>query len=237
MKKLSGGANGNPLQLLLSLPTGNRMLAMFRRLIAERRAAPDDKLISAIIQARYEGDRLDDDEVLGMIFLLLLAGHDTTANLISMSALMLSEHPDQLERLRENPELIQSAVEELLRFTAPVTTPGPRIPMEDLEIRGVPIARGVPILGMIISANRDEEMFTDPDTIDLGRTPNQHLGFGFGGHICLGLMLARLEARIALSTLVQRFKRIELAVPRAAIRYKTATLRGLKSLPLRMLEG
>jgi cytochrome P450 PksS len=213
------------------------MLDMFRRLVRERRAAPDDKLISAIIQARHEGDRLDDDEVLGMVFLLLLAGHDTTANLLAMSALMLTEHPEQLERLRNDPGLIQPAVEELLRFTAPVTTPGPRIAKEHLEIRGVPISKGTPILGMLISANRDEEVFSDPDILDFGRTPNRHLGFGFGGHMCLGLMLARLEARIAISTLVQRFSRIELAVPREAIQYKAANLRGLKSLPLRLSEA
>lgn len=235
-RKFTGGASSGPAGLMRSMPTGYKMLGLFKRLVKERRAEADDKLISAIVQARHEGEQLDDQEVLAMIFLLLLAGHDTTANLINMSALMFIEHPDQLQQLRDNPDLIDTAIEELVRYTTPVTNPTPRRPKEDVEFHGVAIAKGTPLLGMIISANRDEEVFPEPNKLDLGRTPNRHLAFGFGGHFCLGAMLARLEARIALQTLVDRFAHIELAVPRDQIRYKAAVLRGLASLPLRLRE-
>lgn len=236
MKKLSKSAAGEPLQMLLTLPTAHKLLGLFDRLIRQRRTNPDDKLISAILQARYEGDQLDDHEVLAMIFLLLLAGHDTTANLIAMSTLTLIENPDHMEQLREHPEMMQSAVEELLRYTVPVVTPAPRMPTEDLEVCGIPVAKGTPVLGMIISANRDEDVFPDPNTLDFTRDPNPHLGFGFGGHMCLGIMLARLEARIALSTMLRRFSCIELTVPREEIHHKPGALRGLQTLPIRLVE-
>lgn len=236
MRKLTSGADSGALGLILAMPTGRRMLKMFKRLVAERREAPDGKLISSIVQARHEGDRLDDQEVLAMIFLLLLAGHDTTANLINMSALAFIDHPEWLARLRSDPQLIGPAVEELLRFTTPVTAPAPRIPIEDVEIGGVAIPKGSPILAMIISANRDEAVFANPDTLDLARDPNRHLSFGFGHHFCLGSMLARLEARVALTTVVQRFGHMELAVPRDQLRYKPSNLRGLASLPISVSE-
>lgn len=234
MKRFSGGAAGGPLELLRAVPSGQRMLRLFKRLVRQRRANPDDKLISGIVQANQEGDQLSDKEVLGMIFLLLLAGHDTTANLIGNSVLAFIENPDQLERLRKDPSMIETAVEELLRYTTPVPSPAPRIPTKDIEIGGVAIPKGTPIIGMILSANRDEEVFSDPDVLDLGRSPNRHLSFGFGTHFCLGIQLARLEARIALRSLVQRFEHIELAAPREQVRYALRPLRGLESLPLRV---
>jgi cytochrome P450 PksS len=140
-----------------------------------------------------------------------------------------------MERLRERPELIEPAVEELLRYTTPVPCGVARIAREDVEIAGVPIPAGSQILGMIISANRDESVFREPDTLDLGRDPNPHIAFAYGAHYCLGSQLARLEARIALRDLVARFEHIELAVPVEAIRYKpTQSLRGLRALPLRV---
>ena len=236
-KRFIDSSSAGPVQLLAALPTAQRMLRLFERLAEQRRVEPDDHLISALVRANDDGDQLSDQEVLAMIFLLLLAGHDTTANLIGNGTLALLDHPDQLARLREQPELIDLAVEELLRFTSPVTCGAARIAMEDVDVAGGTIPRGSQVLGMIISANRDESVFADPDTLDVGRDPNRHLAFAFGAHYCLGNQLARLEGRIALNALIQRFERIELAVPRTELRYKpTQSLRGLRSLPLVLHE-
>jgi cytochrome P450 len=236
-KRFIDSSSAGPVQLLAALPTAQRMLRLFERLAEQRRVEPDDHLISALVRANDDGDQLSDQEVLAMIFLLLLAGHDTTANLIGNGTLALLDHPDQLARLREQPELIDLAVEELLRFTSPVTCGAARIALEDVDVAGGTIPRGSQVLGMIISANRDESVFADPDTLDVGRDPNRHLAFAFGAHYCLGNQLARLEGRIALNALIQRFERIELAVPRTELRYKsTQSLRGLRSLPLVLHE-
>jgi cytochrome P450 len=208
---------------------------MIERLAAERRTAPDDGLITALITASEDGDRLSKDEIDAMIFLLMLAGHDTTANLIGSAALTLIEHPDEAARLRDDPTIAPSAVEELLRFTTPVPCGAVRITLEDMEISGTELAKGSKVLGMIISANRDESVFEDPDRLDLGRSPNRHLTFAFGKHFCLGNQLARLEGQSAISALAQRFPNMSLAVPRDQLRYKPIqSLRGLQRLPLRL---
>ncbi len=225
--------SGSSLQMLKAMPNGRRMMKMFDRMAAERRVDPDDGLISAVVRAQEDGDRLDDDEVVAMIFLLLLAGHDTTANLIGNSIVTLLGHPDQLERLRAEPDLIEPAIEELLRFTTPVPCGAPRIATEDMEIGGTAIPKGSPVLGMIISANRDEAVFDRPEELDLGRQPNRHLSFAFGAHYCLGNQLARLEGRAAIRALVDRFPDMRLAVPEDQLEYKpTQSLRGLRHLPL-----
>lgn len=235
MKRFSEGAIGGPIQLIRRLPNGQRMMRLFERLAEQRRAQPDDRLISALVRANEEGDHLNDQEVLAMIYLLLLAGHETTANFIGSATLALLDNPEQLMRLRENPELIDTAVEELLRYTTPVPCGAARIALEDVEVAGVTIPKGSNVLGMIISANRDEGVFDHPDVLDLGRTPNRHITFAVGAHYCLGSQLARLEGRTALAALVQRFEHIELAVARSELRYKpTQSLRGLRSLPLRL---
>jgi cytochrome P450 PksS len=221
------------LAMLKVLPVGRRMVRLFDRLAAERRTDPDEGLITALVRAQQDGDALDDDEVVAMIFLLLLAGHDTTANLIGSSVVTLLDHPDQLARLRDEPDLIEPAVEELLRFTTPVPCGAPRIATEDVEIGGTVVPRGAPVLGMIISANRDESVFERPDELDLGREPNRHLTFAFGAHFCLGNQLARLEGRAALRALVDRFPNMRLAVPKDQLEHKpTQSLRGLRQLPL-----
>jgi cytochrome P450 len=235
MQRFSEGAVAGPIQLIRALPNGQRMMRLFERLAEQRRAQPDDRLISALVRANEEGDHLNDQEVLAMIFLLLLAGHVSTANFIGSATLALLDNPEQLTRLRENPELIDAAVEELLRYTTPVPCGAARITLEDVEIAGVTIPKGSNVLGMIISANRDEGVFDHPDVLDLGRDPNRHITFAVGAHYCLGNQLARLEGRTALAALVQRFEHIELAVARSELRYKpTHSLRGLRSLPLRL---
>ncbi|HEY8547279.1 MAG TPA: cytochrome P450, partial [Acidimicrobiales bacterium] len=219
--------------LLRAMPTGRTMVKLFDRLAAERRADPDDGLITALVRAKEDGDQLDDDEIVGMIFLLLLAGHDTTANLIGSSVVALLEHPEQLARFREEPDIAETAVEELLRFTTPVPCGAARVATEDLEIGGTEIPKGAQVLGMIISANRDETVFDDADELDLGRHPNQHITFAFGAHYCLGNQLARLEGRLALRALVARFPDLRVAVPHEELRFKpTQSLRGYRELPV-----
>ncbi|MCW2829955.1 MAG: putative cytochrome hydroxylase [Aeromicrobium sp.] len=228
-------AAGNPVALLRGLPSARKITKLLGRLVDDARANPDDGLVSALVQASEDGDSLSAREVTGMLFLLLLAGHDTTSNLLGSSVLALIDHPDQLQRLRDEPELINSAVEELLRFTAPVPCGVIRTALEDLEIAGVAIPRGSSVIGMIISANRDEDVFDDPEILDIAREPNRHMAFAVGVHYCLGNQLARMEARAALSALVERFDHIELAIPRDAVQWRTTQpLRGLQSLPLRL---
>jgi cytochrome P450 len=224
-----------PVGAVQAMPPSRRLLRLFDRLAAERRAEPDDGLITALVQAEEDDDALGDDEVISMMFLLLLAGHDTTSNLIASGVLALLDHPEQLQRLRDDPTLIDRAVEELLRFTSPVPFGTTRYVLDDVELSGVVLPRGSEVIGMIISANRDETEFDHPEELDLGRDPNRHLAFAFGSHFCLGNQLARLEARAAIGALVRTFDRIELAVPRDRIRYKpTPSLRGPVSVPLRL---
>ena len=228
-------STGSPLQMLMAMPAGNRMVKLFERMAEERRRNPDDRMLTALVEANEAEDRLSDAEVVSMIFLLLLAGHDTTANLIGAGTLALLDNPDQLQRLRDHPELIDTAVEELLRFVSPVTNGAPRIALEDIEMHGQVIPKGSQTCGMIIAANRDKDVFPDAERLDLGRTPNKHIAFAFGSHYCLGNQLARLEARIAFRGLIERFDKIELAVRRDQVRFKlTPTLRGLKALPLHL---
>lgn len=235
MTKFAESTTTGPLDLIKALPAARKMRKMFERLADERRRTPDDRLITALVQAQDDGDRLDDVELQAMILLLLLAGHDTTSNLITAGTVALLDHPDQLARLRAEPDLIDSAVEELLRYTSPVPCGAPRFTLDDVELSGTRLPAGSKVLGMIISANRDESVFPDPDVLDLGRTPNKHLAFAFGPHFCLGNQLARLEGRAALLALVQRFDQIELAVDRSALRLtSTPSLRGYRSLPVRL---
>jgi cytochrome P450 len=219
--------------MVRSLPVARKMMRMLGRLAQERRDSPDDSMVSDLVQANEDGEALSDREVVGMLFLLLLAGHDTTANLLGSSVLTLIDHPDQMDRLRADPALIDSAVEELLRFTTPVPCGVIRRVQGDIELSGTEIPQGSSVIGMIISANRDEEVFDDPEELDLGRQPNKHITFAFGSHYCLGNQLARLEGRAALNALLQRFDDVRLAVPREQLEWKsTQTLRGLKRLPL-----
>ncbi|MCV7378987.1 cytochrome [Mycobacterium alsense] len=211
-----------------------KLTKLFERLADERRSHPDDGLISQLVRATHEGDKLSDREAIAMIFLLLLAGHDTTSNLIGNSVVALLDHPDQLARLRAEPELLNTGIDELLRFTTPVPVGTLRVALEDVEIAGTRIPKGSRVFGMLISANRDETVFPGADELDLSRNPNKHLAFAFGAHYCLGHHLARLEGRIALTQLL-RFDRLELTVPRESLRFRPlVSLRGLESLPMRV---
>jgi cytochrome P450 PksS len=227
--------SGSAADAMRAVPTARKLYAVLERLAEQRRNEPDDGLISALLAASEDGDSLTPDEVIAMIFLLMLAGHDTTANLIGSSALALIEHPAQAERLRVDPVLMPTAVEELLRFTTPVPCGAARTLLDDVEVDGTTMPKGSKVLGMIISANRDETIFERPDDLDLGREPNRHLTFAFGKHFCLGNQLARLEGQIAIGELVRRFPAMRLAVPREDLRYKPVqALRGFRSLPLQL---
>jgi cytochrome P450 len=225
--------SGSAAEAIRAIPTANRLYRVLERTAEQRRANPDDRMISALLAASEDGDSLSPDEVMGMIFLLMLAGHDTTANLIGSSTVALMEHPEQAERLRTEPDITSSAVEELLRFTTPVPCGAARTVLEEVEMAGTTIPQGSKVLGMIISANRDESVFERADDLDLGRDPNRHLTFAFGKHFCLGNQLARLEGQIAIGELVRRFPDMRLAVPRDQLRYKPVqALRGFRTLPV-----
>lgn len=206
----------------------------FAGLIEKRRAAPGEDLLSRLIAAEERGEALSQGELLSTCILLLVAGHETTVNLIAGGALALFEHPDQLAHLRAEPGLGRSAVEELLRYVCPVQLTG-RIALEPMEVGGVELDAGEFSMVLIGSANRDPAAFDRPDELDLGRTDNPHLGFGFGLHHCLGAPLARLEAQIAFDTLLRRADVRGPAGqgPMGELRYKeNIILRGLASLPV-----
>lgn len=212
-----------------------RIISLFKKLINQRRQDPQDDLVTALVQAEQDGDRLNEQELLAMVFLLLFAGHETTINLIGNGILALLQHPDQLQRLQDDPSLIDTAVEEILRFTSPTQHIATRYPIEDVEIAGEHIPRGKAIICMIGAANRDKTVFENGDKLDVGRHPNKHLGFGVGTHYCLGAPLARLEGQIGLQTLIQRFPNLRLAVPLEQLTWRgSIALRGLKSLPLHL---
>lgn len=221
---------------LRGLKTARELAKLFESLIEDRRLHPDEGLVSELVRAEVEGERLTHKETVAMVFLLLLAGHDTTASLIGSGVLALTQNPEQLALLRQQPELLEStALEELLRYTAPVPCGAPRIALEDTVIAGVRIPRGSQVLGMISSANRDESIFEMPEALNLTRKPNKHITFAFGMHYCLGTHLARLEGRTALTTLLQRFPNWEPTVRMDQLRYRpTVSLRGLTKLPIRM---
>ncbi|HWE38006.1 MAG TPA: cytochrome P450 [Isosphaeraceae bacterium] len=226
-------ASTSPWAKLRSIPHAMAFVRYLRRLIAARRDRPRDDLVSALVIAEEAGDQLTGDELLSMLFLLLVAGHETTVNLIGNGTLALLGHPDQWERLRSEPTLIRSAVEELLRYDSPVESATERYALEGVTIAGATIPRGGLSFAVIASANRDDRQFDRPDDLDLAREPNRHLSFGQGVHYCLGAPLARLEGQIALATLARRLPDLRLAVPKASLRWRPGlVLRGMTSLPV-----
>ncbi len=217
----------------MALPYVWLITRYFRRLFAERRARPGDDLISALVQAEDGGDRLDQDELFGIAVLLLVAGYETTTHLMGSAALALLQHPDHRARFVSEPGLAGSAIEELLRYSSPGEMATPRIARENVTLAGVTIPRGAWVIGVLGSANRDETVFRDPDTLDLTRDPNPHVAFGQGRHFCLGASLARMEAQVALTTLFARFPGLRLTQPAESLRWRALLpLRGLAELPV-----
>jgi cytochrome P450/4-hydroxybenzoate polyprenyltransferase len=198
-----------------------------------RRREPRDDLVTALVQAEQDGDRLSAEELLGMVYLLLLGGFVTTVNLVGNGTLALLRHPEQFDLLRRNPELAGGAVEELLRYDSPLELSSAHLAGADLDLHGRRMPRGAPIRVLIPSANRDPAAFADPDRLDIRRTPCPHLSFGQGIHFCLGAPLARLEARIMFELLVQRLPDLRLDEAEPLQWLSHPVLRGLRRLPLR----
>lgn len=199
-----------------------------RQVVARLRLTPDTSLLAAMAAAEEAGERLNESELYANAVLLLNAGHETTTNLIGNGTFALLKNRDQLERLQSNPDLLENAVEELLRFDSPVQFTS-RIPTEAATLGGQEIAAGQPILCVLGAANRDPAHFPDPDRLDLGRPDVRHLAFGLGPHYCLGAPLARLEGEVVFSTLLKRFPNLRLDGPAPEYR-ENFNLRGLKSL-------
>ncbi|MEO3809594.1 cytochrome P450 [Sphaerisporangium sp. B11E5] len=213
----------------------HQLMAYFGELIEERRRAPADDLLTALVVARDERDSLSEEELIGFGMLLLIAGHETTANQLGNFVYTLLTHPEQLAALRERPELLGGAVEEMLRLT-PLTSSAHflRVAAEDVELGPVTVRAGEAVLVSLPSANRDEAVFDRPDEFVVDRDHNPHIAFSHGAHYCIGASLARMEFRIAIGTLLSRFPHLELAVPADEITFKRNRLiRGLESLPVR----
>jgi cytochrome P450 len=217
------------------------LAAYFTGLIAAKRAEPGNDLLSALVFAHDNADEdgagaaLTTVELLSAAYHLVMAGFDTTVNLIASGTLALLTHPGEKTRLRQDPSLLAAAVEELLRFTNPVNHANDRFTIEDVPVGDVVIPAGEWVLPATSSANRDPARFPDPDRLDLDRDTSGHLAFGHGVHYCLGAPLARMEAEVALGALLARFPRISLAVPPEDLRWRpVSVMNGLESLPVRL---
>jgi cytochrome P450 len=212
--------------------------SLFRHLvglIAAKRSAPRDDLLSALIEACDGDQRLDEQELLATTFLLIVAGHETTVNLIASAVVALLRTPRQLAALRSDLSLVPAAVEELLRYDGPVHHATFRFTTGAVDVGGTTIPADQRVLVALAAANRDPTRFPDPDALDLVRGDNRHLGFGHGVHYCLGAPLARLECQIALTALLRRFGGLELAVPPEELTWRhDLVLRGLSALPVRL---
>ena len=220
----------SPGERAAGIAAGEALDEYFTPIIQARRAEPESDIVSALAQAEEGGEVLTEREVLNMLRLLLVAGNETTTNLIGNGMLALLRNPGELERLRTDPALIPSAVEELLRFDSPVQTDF-RGALEDCEVNGAPVRRGESVVLLIGSANRDPAVFEEPDRLDVGRSGSSHISFGRGIHHCIGAPLARLEGRIVLEALLERFSSMRLLDERPAYR-GGVVLRGLESLPV-----
>jgi pimeloyl-[acyl-carrier protein] synthase len=209
---------------------GDALREYFRSLIAVRRKHPQPDLLSALIAAEEQGDKLSEAELLSTCVLLLIAGHETTVNLIGNGLLALLQHPVELRALADDPALIQTGVEELLRYDGPVQRTS-RMTMADVEIGGKQISKGSVVVAAIGAANRDPAYFPDPERLDIARKDNRHIAFGFGIHFCLGAPLARIEGQVAIGTLLRRMPALKLVSDTPEWR-ESSVLRGLKTLPV-----
>ena len=201
----------------------------FRGIYDQRRKEPCEDLIGNLVEVEEAGDKLTEEELLSTCVTILIGGHETTTNLISSGLYALLQHPDALLRLKRNPSLIETAVEEFLRYEGPFQR-NRRVVMEDLDLRGKRIQKGQLVLQFVGAANRDPEEFPDPDRLDIERQPNRHVAFGYGVHYCLGAALSRIEAPIAINTILNRMPDLKLAMD--AVTWNNAVFRGLEALPV-----
>jgi cytochrome P450 PksS len=204
-----------------------------RRAFGQRRGNPQADLLTQLLQVEEAGDRLGEEELFSMMILLIVAGHETTVNLIGNGVLALLRHPEQRALLQQQPALIDAAIDEIIRYDGPVERATMRFAATDVTLEGQTIHRGDAVSLVLAAADRDPAVFVEPDRFDVTRTPNRHLGFGLGIHYCLGAPLARLEGRIALTTLLQRMPHLRLATPAEKLKWRTVPiLRGLHHLPV-----
>lgn len=218
-------------------PSGNSLFEFVEyigRMIHLRRHSPQDDLISRLVHADENGERLTEQELFSMIALLIVAGHETTVNLIGNGLAALLQHPDQAVLLRRDPTLIENAIEEFLRYAGPVEMTTTRYAAEDITIGDTFLPRGTTVIVILAAVNRDPQAFVKSDTLDVMREQNKQMGFGYGVHYCVGAPLARLEARIAFNTLLTRLPTIQLAVPATKLKYNDSSIvRGVVRLPVR----
>ncbi|QDU92585.1 cytochrome P450 family protein [Lignipirellula cremea] len=232
----SGLTNASsPWSILRAMFGIRKLLRYLKEQLAVCRRRPRPGVISALVEAEQDGQRLSEDELLAMAFLLLFAGHETTVHLIATGVHNLLRHPDQKDRLLHDWSLAESAVNETLRYVSSIQFTKPRYVRQDAEKYGVSLKRGEMVFALLGSANVDPAQFEEPETFDIGRQPNRHLGFGGGIHVCLGFKLATAETAIALESLFTRFPDLELAVPEEELRWlKRMGTRGFLELPLRL---
>lgn len=212
METLATGFSGWKLlrTLFWELPEAVKFV---RALIERKRANPQDDILTALIEAEEDGDMLSEDELIAMVFLLIVAGYETTVHLITNAVETLLRHPDSLAELKADYNLMDSTIEEVLRYNGPIHGTKPNYALEDVTWHGVTIPKGSAVMPMLGAGNHDPAVFSNPETFDIHRSPNRHLGFGQGIHYCLGAPLARLETNIALTTLFDRYPNLRLAVP------------------------
>ena len=228
--EMLGNFQHNPDRAARVLRSTEDMLDYFRAAVREQRTRPRPGLVSAMLQADIDGDRFTEDEVIANCIITMIGGQETTTNLIGNGVLALIRHPDELERLRREPALIGSAIEELLRYESPSQHTA-RLAPEDTVLGGQQIRRRQAVIAVMAAGNRDPERFPDPDRLDLARPDNRHLAFGWAAHFCFGAPLARLEGQIAVSTLLRRLGALRLET--SALTWRTNLgLRGLTGLPI-----
>ena len=228
--EMLGNFQHNPDRAARVLRSTEDMLDYFRAAVREQRTRPRPGLVSAMLQAEIDGDRFTEDEVIANCIITMIGGQETTTNLIGNGVLALLRHPDELERLRREPALIGSAIEELLRYESPSQHTA-RLAPEDTVLGGQQIRRRQAVIAVMAAGNRDPERFPDPDRLDLARPDNRHLAFGWAAHFCFGAPLARLEGQIAVSTLLRRLAALRLET--SALTWRTNLgLRGLTGLPI-----
>jgi cytochrome P450 len=220
-----------------ALAASDTIVTSLEHLVAVHRHTDQDDLVGVLVTASDDDDRLSEQELLGSLFQLIVAGHDTTTSLIGNGVVDLLTHPEQARLLREDPSRMPAAIEELIRFSAPVPHATFRVTTEPIELEGVEIPAHEQVLICLGAANHDPDVYDDPAVLDINREPHPHLGFGHGIHFCLGAPLARLEARIAFNALLRRFPDLELGVRRRDLQWTHGdglVLRGLDRLPVRL---
>lgn len=211
----------------------NEFIAYLKDWFAKVREQPGDDMISQLVIAENQGDHLSEQELYGVVTLMIIAGHETTVNLIGNGVLALLEHPEQRKLLQEQPELIHGAIEEMLRYNGPVEFSTSRWAAEDMDFHGVHMKKGDLVVIALNSANRDASQFDNPDIFDITREKSQHLAFGKGIHLCLGAPLARLEGEIAINTLLRRYPHFELQRDIHELEWRPGMIvRGVKEIPI-----